>query len=312
MTKNTYKREKLQPTDFEKMFKEKLSPYVKNKIKGYNFIYSNISENERDKYLKKIMETLLANFIVYAGKHRHKQWEKGWGQNLTELKIKKDINAISPHYFGKYDIIRINQKFIKVLSKNFERDSLAIIINWLADKYMRKANSIYEFGCGTGHHLQKIREINSKANIYGLDWVKSSQEIIRKVAKQISDDKLFAHQFDFFNPDNNFELDKNSIIYTVAALEQVGDKYDKFINYIIKNKPKLCIHIEPIEELLDKNNLLDYLSIEYFKKRKYLSGFLNKLRQLEKSNKIRIIKAQRTYIGSLFIDGYSVIIWSPK
>ena len=73
----------------------------------------------------------------------------------------------------------------------------------------------------------------------------------------------------------------------------------------------MCIHIEPIEELLDKNILLDYLSIKYFEKRNYLSGFLSGLKKLEKQNKIKILKADRNNIGSLFIEGYSIIVWQP-
>lgn len=93
--------------------------------------------------------------------------------------------------------------------------------------------------------------------------------------------------------------------------EKIGARWDKFIQYILRNRPKLCIHIEPVAELLDSGKLIDYLSIEYFKKRNYLEGFLNGLRQLEKEGKVRIHRAQRTYIGSLYIEGYSVVVWSP-
>ena len=76
-------------------------------------------------------------------------------------------------------------------------------------------------------------------------------------------------------------------------------------------KPDYCIHVEPIEELLDENNLLDWLLIQYFNKRKYLKGFLNHLHVLEKNSNVEILKAQRSYIGSLFIDGYSIVVWKP-
>jgi len=302
----------LTDSDFEEMFEKDLSGYIRGRIKEYYFAYEKPSESERDEYLLKIIKTLLADFIVYAGEHRREQWEKGWGENLENLDKEELTNAIKPRYFGKYNILRIKQNFIKPISDNFEQNSLAIILDWLADKYMREADAVYEFGCGTGHHLKNIRKINQRAKIYGLDWVESSQKIIEKMAKELSDENLFSHKFDFFNPDYGFSLEKNSVIYTVAALEQTGDSYVNFIDYLMENKPKLCVHIEPIGELLDENNLLDYLSIEYFKKRKYLSGFLDYLRGIEKEGKIEIIKAQRSYIGSLFIDGYSIIVWKLK
>ena len=58
--------------------------------------------------------------------------------------------------------------------------------------------------------------------------------------------------------------------------------------------------------------LIDNLSIKYFKKRNYLDGFLSGLRELEAQEKLTIHDIKRTHIGSLFIEGYSVVVWSPK
>jgi len=66
-----------------------------------------------------------------------------------------------------------------------------------------------------------------------------------------------------------------------------------------------------MSEPLDSNELLQYLSIRYFNKRKYLEGYINKLRELEKRGKVVIHDVIRTGIGSLYIEGYSVIAWSP-
>lgn len=306
------KIKKLSSKDFTGLLEKELSPYVKNKIKEYNFQYTNITNEERDSIIKKIVFTLLDPFLVYSGKHRLIQWEKGWGQNLKEYTNNKKRKSIIPRYFGKYPVVRINQKWIKPASKDFEYNMLGIILDWLFDKYTRTAQNVYEFGCGTGHNLIRLRAMNSDANLYGLDWSISSQKLIDAYAKEHKDTKLFSHHFDYFSPDKKFKLEKDAVIYTVASLEQIGDKHEKFINYLLAQKPKLCIHVEPIAEVLDEDNLLDYLSIEYFKKRKYLKGFLTKLREIEAGGKATIHNTQRTHIGSFFIEGYSVIVWSPK
>jgi SAM-dependent methyltransferase len=293
------------------MFNEKLSPYVKAKIEEYNFVYYEVTPEERDACIKKIVSALIDPNLIKAGEERYEQWEKGWSENLGKLTSKLDTESIIPHYFGKYSFVRINQRFIKPASKNFEYYSLCIILDWIFDKYIRDANSVYEFGCGTGYHLLRARKVNPTANLWGLDWTTASQEIIGKLAAKSDDSRLFARRFDYYNPDLDFTLEKDSIIYTVASLEQIGRSFEKFVDYLQENKPRLCIHIEPIAELLDANNLLDYLSIEYFKKRNYLQSFLDYLRELESKNKIKIIKVQRTYIGSLFIEGWSVVVWMP-
>jgi SAM-dependent methyltransferase len=302
---------KLNPSELNKLLGIKSSDYLSKKLKEYNLEYSRITSEEKDFYLRKVIGTLVTPFIVYSGPHRFKDWNKGWGNNLRNFKKTGSIDSINPGYFNKYPIFRIDQEWVKAKSDNFEKKSLAIILDFIADKYFRNLNSIYEFGCGTGHHLLQIREVNQNAEIWGLDWVPSSQSLIKKLAKKLGDDKLFAYQFDFFKPDQNFRLKPKSGVYTVAALEQVGDNYKKYIDYLLKNKPAIVAHIEPIAELLNTDRLLDFLSVEYFKKRKYLSGFLTYLQMLEKKGKIKILRARRSNIGSLYIEGYSTIVWKP-
>ena len=118
--------------------------------------------------------------------------------------------------------------------------------------------------------------------------------------------------FDFFNPNNNVNIQDNSVVFTFAALEQIGDKHEKFVNFLIDKKPSICIHLEPITEVLDSNDKLQNLSIKYIQKRNYLSNFYSSLINLEKEQKIEIIDADRTTIGSYFIEGYSLIVWKTK
>jgi hypothetical protein len=124
--------------------------------------------------------------------------------------------------------------------------------------------------------------------------------------------EIGAHNLNFFNPDYNIDLPENTGIYTVAALEQVGENFEKFISFLMDKKPSICVHMEPIDELLDGNNLIDDLSIRYFRKRNYLNKFLPYLENLEKQGKIKIIKKQRIFSGSYFIEGHSLIVWKIK
>lgn len=260
--------------------------------------YKKLNKKEEESVIIEILDTLLDNSIPFSGKHRKQQWEKGWNENFIS-------GDITPKYFGKYKVNRLNGKFVWGLSSNYEQEMLYSIIDKLAKKYLKNTKNIYEFGCGTGHNLLRIKRNNPTANLFGLDWVTSSQKILKKLG-------IKGYKFDYFNPNYKIKIAPNSKIFTVASLEQTGKNYKKFISYLLKNKPDLCIHIEPIPELLDPTNLIDYLSIKYMEKRKYLSGYLNYLQELEKLGKIKIHEARRSGIGSQFIDGYSIIVWSPK
>lgn len=302
---------KLTVKDFERVFGETISVYVQQKITEYDFSYTELSNQERDYCVLSNIKALLDPKLVSAGKKRKKQWDNGWGENLNELNDKHMVDSIIPKYFDKYEFIRFEQRFIKTKSKNFEYYSLKIILDWIFEKYLGNIKTIYEFGSGTGHNLLQLYNMYPKAEIWGLDWAESSVKLIKKFSVLNESLNISGKQFDFFNPDYEFKLKPNSAIYTVAALEQVGDKFKDFVEYLLKQKLEYCIHIEPIGELLDGENLLDWLSIQYFDKRNYLKGFLTYLQELEKTGKVEIINAQRSYIGSLFIEGYSLVVWRP-
>jgi hypothetical protein len=155
-----------------------------------------------------------------------------------------------------------------------------------------------------------MKNYNKNLNLYGTDWAKSSQKIINQINKSLNLN-INPINLDFFNPDYGIDVPSDSVFYTVASFEQIGENFEKIVNFIINKKPELCIHMEPIDELLDGNNLVDFLSIKYFRKRNYLKGYLPYLESLEKQNKIKIIKKQRIFSGSHFIEGHSLIVWKP-
>jgi len=268
-------------SDFEEAFGEKLSPRVAQKIAAAGLEVTPLSPSERDSVLLAIIKTLLDPNIERVGAHRIAKWEKGWGDNLAALKEGKG-EALVPYYFKNDAIARWRGEFIRPSAPGFDYKSLEIILEW-----------IYE--------------------LYGLDWAEASQGIISEMVSQGKITNVEGKRFDFFNPDASFALADESIAYTVAALEQVGENHEKFIEYLL-GQPGLsmAVHVEPVAELLDSNNLLDYLSIEYFRRRNYLWGFLTNLRRLEAEGKIKIHRAQRTNIGgTMFVEHYQVIAWSP-
>lgn len=302
----------LTPGDFAQVFGDAPSAYLAERIARYDFRYRSLSLTERDGWLRVVVEALLGAPLERAGDERIARWEAGWGENLTELGEVFDPAALTPKYFGKFGVVRWRQDYIAPLQPKFEQNSLAVIQDWLFDKYARTAPAIYEFGCGTGHNLLRARDANATATLWGLDWATSSQAIIGSLNRLGVGGDLRGRRFNFFEPDPTLTLSPGAVVYTSAALEQTGNRFPAFIDWLRTQAPALCMHIEPISEVLDESHLLDYLSVRYFEKRNYLSGFLTYLRRLEHEGLIDIHLAQRTYIGSLFIDGYSVVVWSPR
>jgi len=292
--------------DFETVFGEQLSDNVKAKISEYTLDYEEVKAADREKLIIKVLEHISSG-LKKAGKHRADEWISGWAENRDEVE-----ESIIPKYFGKFPHVRWAGEFIEPKSENFEYNMARILQYWMFEKYLSDVDFIYEFGCGTGHNLFRARDINPKAQIWGLDWASSSQETINKINKVYNKDFL-SKRFDFFEADKDFTLGDNSGVYTFAALEQIGPDHTNFIDYLIEQSPTICLHIEPIAELLDpENRLTDYLSVEYFKERNYLSNFYNHLKDLENDGRIDIIEAKRSNIGSFYVDGYSIVAWRPS
>ena len=296
-------------SELENVWEANLSDELKSR--GFDLRYSDLTPEEND-YFQFYARKQLALPITKAGSARIGQWEDGWLENLKLLLRKKNADALIPLYYGKHELVRWRQKFIKPLNRNFEYFMQCIIQEWLFEKYFKDLDSIYEFGCGTGSNLFRARNVNKKAKLYGLDWAESSQEILAKVAEFGLLDNVFGHRFDLFNPDYSIRLDKNSGVFTSGALEQTGENFKEFIYYLLFMKPKVCINLEILTELLDKENPMDKICIDYAEKRNYLNGYVAYLKQLERNGKIVIHKIQRAYLGTLFIESPSVVVWSPK
>lgn len=287
-----------------------LSDAYVDRWNAVQYHYEKITPAERDDCILRVIDTLCAD-IVKSGKHRRLDWEKGWEENKNLYQQEHNPNDLIPKYFDNINYIRFNNEWIKPLSSAMELTMLYQLVETFLDNFVPNKKYIYEFGCGTGHHLLRLRNTFPQAVLTGLDWAKSSQEIIRDAATSTNDPALFAENFDFFNPMASVVLQDDSVAMTVAALEQVGSCHKSFVDYLLKSRVGVVINFEPIDEMLSDENLLEGISKRYFKKREYLDGYLTYLRTLRDEGKIEILQEQRAHFGSFFIEGYSVVVWRP-
>ena len=303
MGKITYK-------NFEEILGFELGEKLKQTITEYSLEYRELTTLERDNYILHVINVLTGD-ITKAGDHRIMEWENGWGENLNKFIKTKNIDYLIPRYNGKNRIVRWMGDVVMPITENFDYKIHICFVDAILQHYLKNVDNVFEFGCGPAYHLIRLKEFNKCLNLNGSDWTKSSQDIIKEINK-VLDTNINGFNLNFFTPNNSIDIPKSSGIYTVAALEQVGDNFKEFVNFLIEKKPKICIHMEPIDELLNDDKLIDSLSIKYFRKRNYLDKFLPYLEELEKNNKIEIIVKQKTYSGSYFIEGHSLIVWKIK
>lgn len=276
-----------------------------------NLSYFPLTVEERDQVILTVLQTLENSTLQKAGEHRHAIWELAW--KTQSEKFSNECFArksLVPDFMNATPIVRFRQQYVRPQSPEFEHGIFDIFRSWIFKTYCMDAPVLYEFGCGSGFNLVALSDINPHIRMVGLDWAEHSCELVHDIstAHRL---QLESRQFNFFAPDDNLGLDPQGIALTICALEQVGERFMPFLEYLLRQKPKLCIHIEPIYEFYEPSNLLDYLAMQYHVKRNYLRGFWPCLRELESQGRILIHKARRLSFGSLFHEAYNYVIWEP-
>jgi SAM-dependent methyltransferase len=300
----------ISPEDLETVWQTHFSPWVRARAAEQALAYEELTPREHDAAVLRVVKTLDGN-LTRSGGHRLSSWEQGWRENLQTYVASGSLDDLAPRYFGKEPLVRWRQRYIRALHSSLEYRMFGLLLDWIIDEWLLAPEHVYEFGCGTGHNLLRVRERHPQAKLTGLDWAETSQAVIRRIATTIGDDRLESRRFDYFNPDYSLTLEEGATVITVASLEQTGDQFKGFIDYLSGQPIERVIHVEPISELLDPDNLLDYLSIRYFRARNYLNGLVDYLHLKESRGDLQILRQQRSFVGSFFIDGYSLVMWRP-
>lgn len=236
-----------------------------------------------------------------AGPHRKVDWEEGWsGAGITNEF--PDFPNI-PYYFKKNTHVRVGERLFRDVSGLTELCMLRTIQDVaFSNAVVSSADSVIEYGCGTGHNLVYLKS-RVQHELYGADWAQSAVE-------KLTENKIVgrenAFRVDYFDQQTYAAPNKPFIAFTNASLEQSGANYKKFMNYLFENT--YCtggIHIEPIRELINPINDLNKFSIKYAERRGYLTGFYEFVRE----SSVRLLVAKDYGIGSKFISGYQLLIW---
>ena len=247
-----------------------------------------------------IAETLQSKI---SGSHRKGDWESGWsGKGIYNSDSEYDN---LPYYFKKNTHVRYNNNVYRDESGFVEYDLLKSLQSFVFRKFANfdVAQTLFEFGCGTGSNITTLKKIFPNVAFHGGDWAKSAVDNLVKL--NIVGAKA-AHRVDYFDPSTYPIIQQKYIAFTNASLEQAGADYHEFIDFLINDQNCVQgIHIEPIKELLDLSCPLNVQSYYYSEKRNYLTSFVNYLNNKD----INIVYAKDHGIGSKYINGYQVVVW---
>lgn len=308
--------QQLELADFAALFgtdADTISPALRAKIAEGDFRYKPLTGRWREEVLLDVLRKIDSGTLSLAGEEGKGRWEKGWGENRDAfVESGFELEKLVPKYIRPRQPVRLNREYAIPADAEFELKWYEIFRTWFLENHMGPFDAVYEFGCGSCFNVGAMARLFPGKKLMGLDWAKASSEILAAMAEHYSSWDVSGRVFDFFNPDHSLEIAPNSAFLTVGALEQTGERWQSFLDFIMTKRPAKVFHIEPIYEWYDDDDsLVDYAARRFHYVRNYWRGYIDRVEELAREGKAQIFKRKRSYLGSLFIEGYSQFFWRP-
>jgi len=273
--------------------------YERGKLDDYQELVYEVADRLRMRQSESLLEG------------RQGVWAQGWNENLKDFLKSGDLSAsLKPKYFHDSRWLRFRGELISLDDQQAESKIFDFIRHYLFLTYCSKSDMIAEFGCGSGYNLLTLARLFPDKQIRGYDWVEPSVEITNLLGSRLGAD-ISGSLFDMTCPDWNVRLSESATVVTIHAMEQLGEKFQSFVEFLLREKVSRVVHLEPVCELYNPVNLLDCLALLYHRHRNYLWGYLPYLQKLEVSGKLSMEKVKRIHFGSRFHEAYTILIWRP-
>lgn len=285
-------------------------PELRRFIVETDFSYRILTGASRERMLLDVLRVVDGGSLTVSGPHRRGVWETGWQENLTQFDATEhDPSVLVPKFVRRGVVKRLDGQFIVPSNPDFESVFVRVQREALCRHYFRSARRVFEFGCGTGLNLLAMAGIDASKRYVGLDWADSAVSIVTRLGETQAL-PIEGRWFDMFAPDPSIDLSPNDAVFTTGALEQLGDRFEAFLQFLLDKQPMVCVHCETFDELYDRDTLADYAAVRYGLARRYLRGFLARLRALEQEGRVEVLQVRRTF-GGQFHEGYSFAAWRP-
>ena len=162
-----------------------------------DFRYRVLNGNERDQTVLRVLKRVDKRKVPVASKKRIIDWEKGWDENFQLFVASGNEEDLTPKYIRAGLPLRFKGEFIHSADANFEFNWYKVYRHWLTTTWLQGFDTIFEFGCGSGHNLPALARLTGARQIIGLDWASSSVDIANRLG-ETTDLNIKGQLFDFF------------------------------------------------------------------------------------------------------------------
>lgn len=271
--------------------------------------YQTIPMQEQQQLLAKADKQLHQNMRVCSRDSRD-VWERGWGEVRDRMHNVGRVSEVLKPQYSNYQYFRLFNEYVRSDDPMFEEHTYSMLRATLFTSYFKDSSTIVEFGSGTGTSLLLLDKCVENATIHTCDWSEASNDICRNLAADCQN-KVYVHNVDLFTMNGAEALKslEQVTVFSFHTFEQLGGDFEAALAFLLAMKPSRVVHLEPFDEVYDDSNIFDLVAKEYHYKRNYLKGYVDRLKELEREGRVQIDKLQRLSFGSMFHEGYNLLIW---
>ena len=261
---------------------------------------------ERDRLILSILNRI-DDEDGFTAEERAAAWESRWREQLEAFRVSPLDSLLIPRFIRAGQPVRWRQQFYHPTDHQHELNYVRMMQEHIGDR-MEGCKSIHEFGCGTGFNLLAMKRRFPGATVAGYDYSRAAVALASESARHYGL-SITTSRFDMATQEPiAYTLGPDSGVFTFGALEQLGPRrFQAFIDYLIEQRPSIVVHVEPVPELLDPDNLVDALSLRFHRRRGYTEGLLAYLH-----GRVNMLEVERSWFGSTMIESYAQVVWRPQ
>jgi hypothetical protein len=273
--------------------------------------YREATKEELEKYIDYFIKKVTKRTARRSDEANQEIFERGWTENLEATSKEFGFEAIRPKYYQNlppyYPGPDGRMYFCK--NRNMPIDMLALYVEYLFLSLFSGFESVHEFGSGSGQNLLTMAGLSAPSQkLVGYDWTDSGVRLADLIGEKTGRDVTGRH-FDLLNPDYSVDI-QGQAVFTVLAIEQLADRTEAFLEFLLTKKPGLVVNIEPDSGLKAGDSMYSNLSDLYLSLRGQSQNYYQALKKQETVGRLTIKQAHP--LPWLFsFSNIACLIWKP-
>ncbi|MCC8195108.1 MAG: hypothetical protein LIP28_10735 [Deltaproteobacteria bacterium] len=299
------------PEDFSRYWgKHSLPAGFETFLKAINTRYREANKVDLEEYIASFIAKVSKVSATRTEEDNLTIFEKGWAEHIARIQKHCDLSALRPKYYERGVPYLLGEGCTMHVCENpgLAADMQLLYVRYLMSSLLAESKTIHEFGSGTAQNLLVMASMAPDRTFLGYEWTDSGVALATMVGQKCGY-SISGRKFDMLRPDHSVAV-RGDAVLTITSVEQLGENYDAFLEYLLEQKPSLVFHIEPDTTPPAMPSMYHSLAVLYMRLRGYPQAFTQKLVELQRQEKIHILLSRQLPWMAAF-GNYRCIAWKP-